>query len=255
MIPVKTEAEVQKMRDSCRLAAKILYELGLKVAPGVNTWDLDQYGRELMERYGVKSASHMYKIGNRRFPSYTCLSVNEEVVHGIGNLRRILRPGDIITVDVAIECNGYIGDNAKTLAVGRPPPDVIRLLQVTEEALYQGIAKAQVGSRVGDISNSIQTYVESRGFSIIRDFVGHGVGKSMHEPPQIPNFGSKGKGEKLQPGMTLAIEPMVAMGRPEVDTLADGWTAITKDRLPAAHFEHTVLITKGGPEILTLYNF
>ncbi|MDX2110885.1 MAG: type I methionyl aminopeptidase [Verrucomicrobiota bacterium] len=253
MIPIKTPVEIRKMRESCQIAAKVLEETVAIIAPGVNTWDIDHFAKNIIEENGARSACHLYQIGSKRYPSYTCLSVNEEVVHGIANIRRVLKVGDIITVDVAISYNGYIGDNARTIAVGRVQPEVERLLRITEESLYLAIEKARNNNRVGDISNTVQTFVESCGFNVIRDFVGHGVGRSLHEEPQIPNFGPKGKFDKLRPGMTLAIEPMVAMGKPEVDVLSDGWTAVTRDRLPAAHFEHTVLVSDGAPEILTRY--
>lgn len=174
------------------------------------------------------------------------------MVHGIGTLKRVLREGDVIALDVVVAYEGFIGDNAATVPVGVVAPEVNRLLEVTEAALYEGISKANPGNRVGDISNAVQHYVESRNFSIVREFVGHGVGASMHEEPQIPNYGRKGSGARLKPGMTLAIEPMVNLGGAAVEVLPDGWTVVTADRQPSAHFEHTVLITTQEPEILTL---
>ena len=196
--------------------------------------------------YGYKHSS------GRPYPAYTCLSVNEEVVHGIGSLKRILRDGDIISVDVTVEYNGYIGDNAITIPVGTIAPRIAELLKVTEEALHLGIQQAVTGNRIGDISHAVQTFVEAHGFSIVREMVGHGVGRSMHEEPQIPNFGRRNSGEKIKPGMTLAIEPMVNLGGYAVRTLSDGWTVVTADGQPSAHFEHTVLTTDSGPEILTI---
>ncbi len=239
------------MREACRVAATVLQKIREYVAPGVNTYDLDQEAKRLIESLGARSACHNYKVGRHTYPSYSCLSVNEEVVHGIGSLKRVLQEGDIIALDVVVSYEGYIGDNAATVGVGELKPETARLLQVTEEALYAGIAMAKDGNRIGDISHAIQTYVESRGMSVVREFVGHGVGASMHEEPQIPNFGRKKSGPKLRPGMTLAIEPMVNLGGPEVEILPDGWTVVTADRQPSAHFEHTVLVTSEEPEILT----
>jgi methionyl aminopeptidase len=201
---------------------------------------------------GAVSACYNYQVGKRRFPSYTCISVNEEVVHGIASTKRVLRRGDVVALDVTVIHRGFVGDNACTVRVGEVDPQVDRLLTVTEEALHVGIQEARPGNRVGDISAAIQRFVESHGFSVVREFVGHGVGRSMHEDPQIPNFGKSGSGPQLLPGMTLAIEPMVNLGRPEVEVLADGWTVVARDRRPSAHFEHTVLVTPEGPEILTV---
>ena len=253
MIPIKNPEAIKRMRESCSIAATILARLKEQVRPGITTYDLDQIGRELISSFGARSAPYGYKHGSGRpYPAYTCLSVNEEVVHGIGSLKRILRDGDIISVDVTVEYNGYIGDNAVTVPVGIIPPPIMELLKVTEEALRLGIKQATVGNRIGDISHAVQTYVEAHGFSIVREMVGHGVGREMHEEPQIPNFGRRNSGDKIKPGMTLAIEPMVNLGRHEVKTMPDGWTIVTRDGLPSAHFEHTVLTADSGPEILTI---
>ncbi|MBI2518248.1 MAG: type I methionyl aminopeptidase [Opitutae bacterium] len=252
-IPIKNAEAIRRMREACAIAAEILAKLKEQARPGVTTYDLDQIGRDLIASYGARSAPYGYRHGSGRpFPAYTCLSVNEEVVHGIGSLKRILRDGDIIALDVTVEYNGYIGDNAITVPIGHIAPRVAELLKVTERALYIGIEQAQVGNRIGDISHAIQVYVEAHGFGIVREMVGHGVGQSMHEEPQIPNFGRKGTGEKIKPGMTLAIEPMVNLGVHQVRTLSDGWTIVTADGKPSAHFEHTVLTTDSGPEILTV---
>lgn len=252
MIPVKSESDIQIMRQACRIAANVLDQLCRLVAPGVNTYDLDQEGRKLLEAYGARSACFGYQVGPRRFPAYTCLSLNEEIVHGIGDLRRVLREGDIISVDVCVEYKGYIGDNARTVAVGTISPDKQELLERTHRALELAIKQARPNNRVGAISNAVESYIRPFGYGIIRDFVGHGVGRSMHEPPQIPNFGPRNRGERLRAGMTLAIEPMISIGRSRVLIADDGWTALTIDGSPAAHFEHTVLVTDGDPEILTL---
>jgi methionyl aminopeptidase len=252
MIPIKNSEAIGRMREACAVAATVLARLKEQVRPGITTYDLDQIGRDLIASFGARSACHGYQLHSRRYPAYTCLSVNEEVVHGIGSLRRILRDGDIISLDVVVEYNGYIGDNARTVPVGAIAPRTAELLKVTEEALRLGIAQATVGNRIGDISHAVQTYVESHGFGVVREMVGHGVGRAMHEEPQIPNFGRRNSGEKIKAGMTLAIEPMVNLGTYAVRTLSDGWTVVTTDGSPSAHFEHTVLTTDAGPEILTI---
>lgn len=252
MIPIKCEEEIVKMREACQIAAQVLDKLCSKVAPGVNTYDIDQTGKELIASFGAQSACFNYQVGKRSFPAYTCLSVNEEIVHGIGSMKRVLRVGDNITIDVVVLYNGFVGDNARTILIKPVSEEMEYLVTSTEAALFQGIKQARSGNRVGDISNSVQKFVEARDLAIVRDFVGHGIGRLMHEEPQIPNYGTKGTGIQLRSGMTLAIEPMVNLGKPEIEVGPDGWTALTRDRKPAAHFEHTVLITDKGPEILTI---
>ncbi len=254
MIPIKNKDGIAGMREACRVAAAVLAKMRALAAPGITTYDLDQEAKKIIEGYGARSACYNYRTsrGQRAYPAYTCISVNEEVVHGIGSIKRILRPGDSVSLDVVVEYAGWIGDNAYTVRIEPVDPDVDRLLHVTEAALYHGIGFAKVGNRIGDISHAIQTFVEGHGFSVVRDMVGHGVGRSMHEEPQIPNFGRKGTGEKIRPGMTLAIEPMVNTGTHRIETLSDGWTIVTADGRPSAHFEHTVLTTENGPEILTI---
>ena len=252
MIPVKNSAEVLKMREACEVAATVLYKVTQLVEPGVSTYDLDQAGKRFIQELGATSACYNYRNGSKVYPGYICVSVNEEVVHGIGSMRRTIQSGDAVSVDVVISKDGFIGDNAKTVLVGDVREDVRFLVEATRKSLDHAIQFAKPGGRVGDISNAVQTYIESRDLAIVRDFVGHGVGRSMHEDPQIPNYGRKGKGDKLKPGMTLAIEPMVNLGTPGVRVLSDGWTAVTLDGKPSAHFEHTVLVTRDGPEILTL---
>jgi methionyl aminopeptidase len=249
---IKTAADIVRMREACAIAATVLAKLKEHVAPGISTYDLDQIAKTLIAGYGARSADYGYQIGSRRFPAYICVSVNDEIVHGIGSLKRILHDGDIVSLDVTVEYYGCIGDNALTMPVGRISPTLQQLLQVTEEALRLGIARAKVDNRIGDVSAAIQEYVESHGFSVVRDLVGHGVGFSMHEPPEIPNFGRKGTGPRIKAGMTLAIEPMVNLGGYRTKTLADGWTVVTADGSASAHFEHTVLTTDRGPEILTV---
>lgn len=218
----------------------------------MNTYDLDQFGKKRLAEYGAESACYQYRVRDLVFPSHTCLSVNDEIVHGIGRLDRQISEGDIIAVDVCVRYRGMVGDNARTVLIGKGKPEDEKLLAVTRTALERGIAEAIVGNRVGEISHAVQSYVEKNGFSVVRDFVGHGVGESMHEEPQIPNFGRRRSGPKLVPGMALAIEPMVNAGTHKVEMLGDGWTAVTKDRKRSAHFEHTVLVTPEGPEILTV---
>lgn len=251
-IPIKNDRAIARMRESCRIAANVLSELKTLVRPGISTQDLEEAGRRAMARQGAHSACYGYQIGSRRYPAHTCISVNEEVVHGIPSLRRILRDGDIVSIDIVVSHDGYIGDNAATVAVGRVAPALEELLRVTQAALGLGIAQAVTGNRIGDISAAVQQFVERHGFSVVRDMVGHGVGASMHEPPEVPNFGRRGTGDKIRPGMTLAIEPMVNLGAYRTKTRGDGWTVVTADASPSAHFEHTVLTTEHGPEILTI---
>lgn len=252
MIPIKNDRQIIQMREACAVAATVLRNVKGIVRPGISTQDLEEAAIESMKAQGAKSACFGYQIGRRRYPAHTCISVNEEVVHGIPSIRRILSDGDLVSIDIVVIYNGFVGDNAVTVAVGNTTPERKKLLEVTEEALRIGVSKAVVGNRIGDISNAVQTYVESNGFSVVRDMVGHGVGLAMHEEPQIPNFGRRNSGEKILPGMTLAIEPMVNLGNYRIKTLSDGWTVVSCDGSPAAHFEHTVLTTENGPQILTL---
>lgn len=254
MIRIKTREQIRHIREACRIAAQVLRDMAALVAPGVSTYDLDQEARQRLASLGAKSACFGYRLGSRTpsYPAHTCISVNEEVIHGIASVRRRLQDGDLVSLDVVVNHEGFIGDNAATFGVGRVSEAKQRLMDVTREALDRAIAAARSGGRVGDISNAMQTHVEANGFAVVREFVGHGVGLSMHEEPQIPCFGPKGRGAMLRPGMTLAIEPMVSAGKPDVVVLDDGWTAVTRDGSPSAHFEHTVLITEQGPEILTV---
>jgi methionyl aminopeptidase len=251
-IPIKNKEGIAKMREACAIAATVLESLKPLVRPGITTQDLEEAGRDMIARLGARSACYGYQHGSRRYPAHTCISVNDEVVHGIPSFKRVLHEGDIVSLDIVVWYNGYVGDNAFTVPVGVVSPMIEKLLRVSREALGLGIRQAQVGNRIGDISHAVQSHVESNGFSVVRDMVGHGVGTSMHEPPEIANFGRKGTGEKIKPGMTLAIEPMVNLGGFKTKILADGWTCVTTDGSPSAHFEHTVLTTESGPEILTL---
>jgi len=252
MIPVKDTDGIARMREVCAIAAAVLDLLKPLVRPGITTMDLEEAGRAEIARLGARSACYLYQHDARRYPAHTCISVNEEVVHGIPSFKRILREGDIVSLDVVLEYHGYVGDNAFTVPVLPVAPPVEKLLRVTREALALGIRAAQIGNRIGDISSTIQAYVERHGFSVVRDMVGHGVGVAMHEPPEIPNFGRRGLGEKIRPGMTFAIEPMVNLGGYATRILPDGWTVVAADGSPSAHFEHTVLTTDKGPEILTI---
>lgn len=252
VIPIKDKTGIAKMREACAIAATVLENLKPLVRPGITTQDLEEAGRDSIARLGARSACYGYQHGSRRYPAHTCISVNDEVVHGIPSFKRVLRDGDIVSLDIVVWHDGYIGDNAFTVPVGSISSAYEKLLRVTREALDLGIKQAQVGNRIGDVSAAVQQFVEANGFSVVRDMVGHGVGVSMHEPPEIPNFGRKGTGDKIKAGMTLAIEPMVNLGAYKTKTLSDGWTVVTADGSPSAHFEHTVLTTDHGPEILTI---
>ncbi|MCX7886420.1 MAG: type I methionyl aminopeptidase [Verrucomicrobiae bacterium] len=246
MIPIKSPDEIERMRRAGAAAAEILQAVVALVEPGRTTAELDEAAGEFIRLRGGRSPFFGYK----GYPGQICVSVNNEVVHGLPGKRKI-QYGDIVSLDVGIILDGVVGDTATTVAVGVVAPRTAELLRVTEQALYAGIAQARAGKRVGDISHAIQATAEAHGFSPVREFVGHGVGRKMHEEPQIPNFGVAGTGPKLKPGMTLAIEPMINAGTHEVEVLADGWTVVTADGLPSAHFEHTILVTEANAEILT----
>jgi len=246
MIPIKSPSEIEKMRAAGELASAVLNEVADHIVPGITTGELDRLGGKLIADAGAKSAF----LGYRGFPANLCISLNDEVVHGIGGPRRV-NYGDIVKLDCGVILNGWIGDTAATIPVGIIDPEVERLLRVTEEALLGSLKFAKAGRRLGDLSAFIENYVVSAGFSIVREFVGHGVGRHLHEEPQVPNYGKKGTGPKLKAGMTLAVEPMVNLGRHEVRILDDDWTVVTRDGSPSAHFEHTILITNDEPEVLT----
>ncbi len=246
MIVCKSPAEIERMRAANQLVADVLAELAAIVAPGVTTADLDGAAEQLVRAGGAEPAFKGY----RGYPCTLCASVNEQVVHGIPSARPLVE-GDIISLDMGVKLNGFFGDSAVTVPVGRVAPEVETLLQVTQEALAKGIAQVRLGGRVSDIGHAIQTHVEANGFSVVREFVGHGIGAALHEEPQIANYGEPGRGPRLAEGMVLAIEPMVNMGRAAVKVLADGWTAVTRDGSLSAHFEHTVAVTKNGPRVLT----
>ena len=234
------------MRAANALVAEVLAELATMVVPGVTTKDLDQAAEKLVRDGGAEPAFKGY----RGYPSTLCASVNDQVVHGIPSTRT-LHEGDIISLDMGVKLNGFFGDSAVTVPVGKVSDEASNLLRVTQESLEKGIAQVKLGGRVSDIGHAIQQHVEAHGFSVVREFVGHGIGAALHEEPQIANYGEPGRGPRLAEGMTLAIEPMVNIGRPAVKVLADGWTAVTKDGSLSAHFEHTVAVTKTGPLVLT----
>ena len=249
MVVLKTRREIELMREAGRISATALKVAGEAVRPGVSTLEIDTIAHKYIESQGARPNF----LGLYGFPATACISINNEVIHGIPSKDRILKEGDIVSIDLGAEKNGYHGDNAATFAVGEISDEAKRLIDTTRESLYVGLKQAVAGNRVGDISNAIQMYCEERGFGVVRDFVGHGVGKELHEDPSVPNFGTPGRGVRLLPGMTIAVEPMINQGTWQVDQLSDGWTVVTKDGKLAAHFEHTIAITKDGEcMILTL---
>ncbi len=247
MIILRSRTEIEKIRTSCAIVAEILDRLVENIRPGVTTWDLNAFSEELAAKKRAKPAFKGY----HGYPYALCASVNEEVVHGMPSKQRRLKPGDIISLDFGVVVDGYYGDAALTVPVGEISAVAVRLCTITEECLYEGIAKAVSGNRLSYISHAIQDYVEQRGYSVVREFVGHGIGQHLHESPQVPNYGPPGKGVKLKPGMVLAIEPMINVGAPDIEILEDQWTAVTLDRKLSAHFEHTIAVTENGPLILS----
>lgn len=247
VIVVKNAAELHKIRKASELSAKVLKLAGEKVADGMSTWELNRIIGEFLHRHGAKPSFLNY----RGFKGNACISVNHELIHGIPSKKRILRNGDIVSVDVGAFLDGWHGDNAATFKVGTVSETAERLLRVTEECLYAAIKVALPGSRIGDISSAIQTYCESRGFHVVKDYIGHGIGRDLHEAPDIPNFGKPGKGPRLTPGMTICIEPMVNQSTSKTKLLNDNWTVVEANGNLCAHFEHTIAITEGQPMILT----
>jgi methionyl aminopeptidase len=247
VIVCRSAAELDKMRAAGRLVGEVLTALAARVAPGVTTAELDEIAEQLIVDAGAIPAFKGY----HGYPASICASINDEVIHGIPSGRRVLNEGDIISVDVGASLGGYFGDSAITLPVGQISEEAATLLRVTEEALYKAVDRARPGGRVSDIGHAVQQHVERNGFSVVREFVGHGIGQRMHEEPQVPNYGDPGRGPRLAAGMVLAIEPMVNAGKPAVKVLADGWTAVTRDKSLSAHFEHTVAVTADDPWILT----
>jgi methionyl aminopeptidase len=247
VIVCRSAAELEQMREAGRLVGEVLTELAAAVAPGISTADLDALAEKRIRQAGATPAFKGY----HGYPATICASVNDEVIHGIPTGRRVLNEGDVISIDVGASLNGYYGDSAVTLPVGMISEKSATLLRVTEESLYKAIEAARPGNRISDIGHAVQKHVEAYGFSVVREFVGHGIGQKMHEEPQVPNYGQPGHGPRLAEGMVLAIEPMVNAGSPAVKVLADGWTAVTRDGSLSAHFEHTVAVTAGEPWILT----
>lgn len=248
MVVIKSSRELQKMKDACRISANALVVAGKAVEPGVSTLEIDTIVRKYIEKEGATPSF----LGYGGFPASACISVNNVVIHGIPSKKQILKEGDIVSVDVGAFYDGFHGDNAYTFKCGKVSPEAEALLKATEESLYEGIKQAKAGNRVGDIGSAVQKYVESRSYSVVRDFVGHGVGAKLHEEPSVPNYGTPGRGVRLIPGMTIAIEPMVNVGDYKVKVLSDEWTTVTSDGSLAAHFEHTVAITSDGPQIMTI---
>ena len=247
MIVLKTGRELKIMREACRISAEALKLAGSAVEPGVTTAELDK----IAEKYILSQGAVPNFKNYNGYPATACISINNEVIHGIPSTKRIIKAGDIVSIDLGAKFEGYHGDNAATFACGDISEEAKRLMDTTRESLYEGIAAAVAGGRLGDIGAAVQQYVESRGYSVVRQFVGHGIGTQLHESPEVPNFGTHGRGIRLMPGMTLAIEPMVNMGHYDVKVMPDGWTVLTKDGSLSAHFEHTIVITPDGPQIMT----
>ena len=247
-VSIKSDREIEFMRQAGKLLANVHEELGKAVVPGISTWEIDQLGEKLIREFGCTPNFLNY----HGYPASVCVSVNEEVVHGIPSKNRILKDGDIVSLDAGLIYKGYHSDAARTHYVGNVSKDIQKLVEETRNSFFEGIKMARAGNYLHDISNAIDAYISKFGYGIVRDLVGHGIGTQLHEDPQIPNFRQKRKGVKLQPGMTLAIEPMINMGRADVEWLSDDWTVVAQDGLPSAHYENTILITEGDPEILTL---
>lgn len=255
MVTIKSKKEIELMREVCKVVAEVYQELEDKIKVGMSTWELDQLAENKMRSLGAIPAEKGYNIGIRGvppFPASICVSINDEVIHGIPSKSRVLKEGDIVSIDTVALKNGYHGDAARTFIVGKASKDALNLVRVAKQAFFEGIQYAKAGNRIGDVCHAIGEYVYSQGYSVIREFQGHGIGKEMHEDPGIPNYGKAGRGIRLEPGMTLAIEPMVIAGKPNVLELEDGWTIITEDGSLSAHYENTILITEKEPEILTI---
>ena len=247
MIVLKTSRELSLMREACVISARALKLAGEAVQPGVSTYEIDKIAYDYIVSQGAKPNFLNYN----GFPATACISINNQVIHGIPSKSRVIQEGDIVSIDLGAELGGYNGDNAATFAAGKVSPEAKRLMDVTQECLYKGIEAARAGGRIGDIGHAVQSLAEAHGYSVVRQYVGHGVGASLHEAPEVPNFGTPGRGVRLLPGMTLAIEPMINVGAPGVKVQPDGWTVLTADGSLSAHFEHTVAITPDGPVIMT----
>ncbi len=252
MVCLKTRDEIEIMRKANRIVATILERLQREVRPGISTGELDRIAEDLTLSLGAKPAFKGYRVNGRVFPRSVCISVNDEVVHGIPSDSRVLKEGDLVGLDFGVFYQGFYGDAAVTVPAGAVDEEALRLIETTRQALWAGIGEIKPGQRLGEVSAAIQSVVEAAHFSVVRDFVGHGIGRNLHEDPQVPNYGERGKGIKLRAGMVLAIEPMVNAGSPKVVVLPDGWTAVTADGSRSAHFEHSVAVTDGGPDVLSV---
>ena len=255
MVTIKSKKEIELMKEACKVVALTYQELEKRIKPGMTTWELDQIAEKTMRSLGAIPAEKGYNIGIKGVPPYPatlCVSINDEVIHGIPSKNKVIREGDIVSIDTVALKNGFNGDAARTFIVGKASKEAERLVQVTKQAFFEGIKFAKPGYRIGDVSHRIGEYVHSQGYSVVREFQGHGIGREMHEDPGIPNYGKAGRGIRLEPGMTLAIEPMVIQGKPNILQLDDGWTIVTEDGSLSAHYENTILITEKEPEILTI---
>ena len=255
MVTIKSKKEIELMKESCKVVAQLYQKLEKEIKPGMTTLELDQIAEKEIRRLGAIPAQKGYNPGIKgvpRFPSSICVSINDEVIHGIPSKYRIIKEGDIVSIDTVALKNGFHGDAARTFVIGKISKETQRLIDVTKQAFFEGIKYAKPGNRVGDISHAIGEYVRSQGYSVVKEFQGHGIGKEMHEDPGIPNYGKAGRGLRLEPGMTLAVEPMVIQGKPNILELEDGWTIVTEDGSLAAHYENTILITEKEPKILTI---
>ena len=255
MVTIKSKREIELMKQACQVVAVVYQELEKYIKPGISTLELDNFAGRIIRENGGVPAQKGYPSGVKGippFPAVLCVSINDEVIHGIPSARKIIHDGDIVSLDLVVYKNGFHGDAARTFIVGETSKENKRLVEVTKQAFFEGIKYAKPGNRIGDVCHAIGEYVHSQGFSVVREFQGHGIGKEMHEDPGIPNYGKAGRGIRLEPGMTLAIEPMVIQGKPNILELEDGWTIITEDGSMAAHYENTILITEKEPEILTM---
>lgn len=255
MVTIKSQKQIEKMKEACKITAFVYEEIGKFIKPGITTMDLDKFAEKIIREKGGIPAQKGYPSGQKgvpAFPCTLCVSINDEIIHGIPSTRRIIKDGDVVSIDLVVYKNGFNGDAARTYIVGNATPEKQRLVDVTKQAFYEGIKYAVKGNRVGDISHAIGEFVEKNGFNVVKEFQGHGIGEEMHEDPGIPNYGKAGKGIRLEPGMTLAVEPMVMAGKPNICVLDDGWTIVTEDESLSAHYENTILITENEAKILTI---
>ena len=255
MVTIKSHKEIEFMKDVCKIVAEFYEQLEKKIRPGISTYELDKEAEKIMRNLGAIPAQIGYNPGIKGIPPYpsaTCISINDEVIHGIPSKNHIIQEGDIVSIDTVALKNGFHGDAARTFLVGNVDKEAKRLVDITKQAFFEGIKYAKPGYRIGDISHAVGEFVKSNGYSVVREFQGHGIGKQMHEEPEIPNYGKAGKGMRLEPGMTICVEPMVIQGKPDICELEDGWTILTCDGSLSAHYENTILITENEPKILTI---